>query len=190
MFGGLGTKEVVAMDRGMRVRSRAHGEQQTKRCPRCGEVLFADMDVCYGCLYNFKKHDEEASFGLVVPDDWDAGLPPYELSDEPAAGYAYMQTFAYAFGLRVRDAMLEVIVPVIPAGITVGRGDGCDVVLRAPAVSRQHVRIEPKGDGAVVTDLGSTNHARLEGAEVSDSSFMEVGDTLDVCGVLLTLMRW
>ena len=31
-----------------------------KRCPRCGEVLFDDMDVCYGCLYDFGRNREEA----------------------------------------------------------------------------------------------------------------------------------
>lgn len=25
----------------------------TKTCPRCGATLFADMDTCYGCLYDF-----------------------------------------------------------------------------------------------------------------------------------------
>lgn len=30
-------------------------EPQTKACPRCGELLFADMDVCYGCLYDFSR---------------------------------------------------------------------------------------------------------------------------------------
>ena len=28
---------------------------QTKRCPHCGALLFADMEVCYGCLYDFGK---------------------------------------------------------------------------------------------------------------------------------------
>ncbi len=27
----------------------------TKTCPRCGAVVFADMDVCYGCLYDFTR---------------------------------------------------------------------------------------------------------------------------------------
>ena len=34
------------------------GETETgglKTCPRCGAKLFADMDVCYGCLYDFTK---------------------------------------------------------------------------------------------------------------------------------------
>lgn len=29
--------------------------ERTKTCPRCGQVLFADMDVCYGCLYDFSR---------------------------------------------------------------------------------------------------------------------------------------
>lgn len=30
----------------------------TKTCPRCGEELFADMDVCYGCLYDFWREQQ------------------------------------------------------------------------------------------------------------------------------------
>lgn len=29
-----------------------------KTCPRCGAKLFADMDVCYGCLYDFTSEHE------------------------------------------------------------------------------------------------------------------------------------
>lgn len=28
-----------------------------KTCPRCGAKLFDDMNVCYGCLYDFEKTD-------------------------------------------------------------------------------------------------------------------------------------
>ena len=28
---------------------------ETKTCPRCGQVLFSDMAVCYGCLYDFRR---------------------------------------------------------------------------------------------------------------------------------------
>lgn len=31
-----------------------------KTCPRCGAKLFADMDVCYGCLYDFARGGEPA----------------------------------------------------------------------------------------------------------------------------------
>jgi hypothetical protein len=76
-------------------------EYATKVCPRCGEELFADMRVCYGCLYEFPpardvtapasstvpKTEESASAaeepalpGLVEDEPflWDAGLPPAE----------------------------------------------------------------------------------------------------------------
>lgn len=35
-----------------------------KTCPRCGEILFADMDVCYGCLYDFSRDDRARSEAL------------------------------------------------------------------------------------------------------------------------------
>lgn len=28
---------------------------QTRTCPRCGAELYADMKVCYGCLYDFTR---------------------------------------------------------------------------------------------------------------------------------------
>ena len=28
---------------------------ETKTCPRCGSELYADMSVCYGCLYDFSR---------------------------------------------------------------------------------------------------------------------------------------
>ena len=30
-----------------------------EKCPRCGAELFEDMDVCYGCLYDFTKPIEQ-----------------------------------------------------------------------------------------------------------------------------------
>lgn len=61
-------------------------EMTTKVCPRCGEVLFADMDVCYGCLYDFTKDDRgrqpmEIDLSRYRADDLD-GLP---MGSAPAA---------------------------------------------------------------------------------------------------------
>lgn len=227
----------------------------TKRCPRCGEVLFSDMSVCYGCLYNFERNDKESSVGLLVPDDWDAGLPPLGLleddsygeqssfeavesnndqgaswnggsppvgvsmsssgvgiesfdsnwREEPARSVPMEHSAARTggdaddvgsvcavrgkLGLRVCDAALEVVVPLVPGGITIGRGDDCDIVLHAPSVSRRHVRVEMDAKGVLVRDLGATNRAKLNGLEVTDSKDMSVGSALDVCGTLLTLVR-
>lgn len=30
-------------------------QEGTKICPRCGQLVFEDMPVCYGCLYDFEK---------------------------------------------------------------------------------------------------------------------------------------
>lgn len=43
---------------------------RTKTCPRCGATLFEDMDVCYGCLYDFRH----------VPEP--LGLPTLEMGSE------------------------------------------------------------------------------------------------------------
>lgn len=44
-------------------------EGTTKVCPQCGELLFADMDVCYGCLYEFPRRGQQppsAAHGLSL----------------------------------------------------------------------------------------------------------------------------
>lgn len=43
------------------------GAGATKTCPRCGAVLFSDMNRCYGCLYAFPEQDPEV--GLMTPDE-------------------------------------------------------------------------------------------------------------------------
>lgn len=42
-----------------------------KICPRCGEMLYEDMQVCYGCLYDFSRKDNgpsEIAAALDEPD--------------------------------------------------------------------------------------------------------------------------
>lgn len=51
------------------------GAGATKTCPRCGAVLFSDMNRCYGCLYDFPEQDPEV--GLMMSDE------PWEDVDEP-----------------------------------------------------------------------------------------------------------
>lgn len=51
------------------------GAGATKTCPRCGAVLFSDMNRCYGCLYDFPEQGPEV--GLMTPDE------PWEDVDEP-----------------------------------------------------------------------------------------------------------
>ena len=66
----------------------------TKTCPRCGQLLFADMNVCYGCLYDFSRHaraeKSPGATGAAMPALEEELLPgdllPEELlPDEPVS---------------------------------------------------------------------------------------------------------
>jgi len=50
----------------------------------------------------------------------------------------------------------------------IGREEGADIRLEEPLVSRGHARIEARGDGYVVLDLGSTNLTKVNGAVVTE----------------------
>ena len=52
-------------------RSGANDEAgATKTCPRCGAVLFSDMNRCYGCLYDFPEQASEAN-PMTLDEPWE-----------------------------------------------------------------------------------------------------------------------
>ena len=168
-----------------------------KRCPRCGMELFSDMGVCYGCLFDFSRAGSPGP-GLPPQDDldeprgWDEGIPPFELEEDGRT----LELSGMPLGARtsgvpsvwVRGSELEVVVPIPKDGLNVGRLPSNDVVLHSAAASRRHLRVSLVSGGAVVEDQGSTNPAMLRGRAVDDLARMQVGDTLDVCGTLFTLV--
>lgn len=62
--------------------------------------------------------------------------------------------------------------------ITIGRVDECDVVITSPGVSRQHVRIERRGGGLVLTDLGSSNGTYVNGQRIGEPTELFNGDQI------------
>lgn len=51
-------------------RSGANDEAgATKTCPRCGAVLFSDMNRCYGCLYDFPEQVSEVN-PMTLDEPW------------------------------------------------------------------------------------------------------------------------
>lgn len=65
-----------------------------------------------------------------------------------------------------------------PRGYTVGRSPACDVVVADPSVSRMHARLGPRPDGYVVTDLGSRNGTRVNGALIDTATLLRDGDVV------------
>ena len=51
----------------MELTRSARGSYETKMCPRCGAELYADMSVCYGCLYDFTRDVGHAPGALPSP---------------------------------------------------------------------------------------------------------------------------
>ncbi len=67
-----------------------------------------------------------------------------------------------------------------PAGATIGRSRGCDVVLSDPNVSREHAEIRPRGGSWVVADLGSTNGVSLNGRRINGPQVIKPGDEIEL----------
>ncbi len=67
-----------------------------------------------------------------------------------------------------------------PAGITLGRSRQCDVVLDDSNVSREHAEIRPRGGSWVLTDLGSTNGASLNGRRIERPEVLKPGDEIEL----------
>ncbi len=62
----------------------AGGGYAKKGCPRCGQLLYADMEVCYGCLYDFRRKDNGPSEVAAALDEPD-GLGDVCSGSRPAA---------------------------------------------------------------------------------------------------------
>jgi pSer/pThr/pTyr-binding forkhead associated (FHA) protein len=62
--------------------------------------------------------------------------------------------------------------------LEVGRDEDVAIQVDEPLVSRRHARIERRGEGWVVVDLGSTNFTRVNGQRVRRERELAHGDEL------------
>ncbi len=67
-----------------------------------------------------------------------------------------------------------------PAGVTLGRSRGCDIVIEDPNVSREHAEIRPRGGSWVLNDLGSTNGSCLNGRRIEGPEVIRPGDEIEL----------
>ena len=230
-----------------------------KTCPRCGARLFEDMDVCYGCLFDFTH--QPADVGLPDPEEVlgvqgpPAEEPPEELPDaagfepsavaegpepaqgsqlpsapeqlemsesseepeavnvatttvrkqvtrpahaaaEPAGTPAGDKTISLGkarpkpsgIAVRVLTRDFAATVPVEMPGLSVGRDDANDLVVRSRAVSRRHVFLCPTEQGLFLEDLGATNPALVDGVPMGLDQEVLPGSIIDICGARLEVV--
>ena len=86
---------------------------------------------------------------------------------------------AEAFLVVLSDAGDEVATQ-IPGALTVGRGEGADLSLADPEVSRRHASIRVDGTTVVVEDLGSANGTRVNGEPIETATRVESGGLIEL----------
>lgn len=143
-----------------------------RACPQCGAMMFDDMSLCYECLCDTSAEDaDELATDTFVEDGADA-------KDEGRPRWT----------VRVKTHDVTVCVPLPPSGLTVGRGSSCDVVLHEPSVSRSHLHIVPRGTDVIVSDLGSKNHAVLDGQPIDRDMTWHAKQLISICGTTFALV--
>ena len=85
---------------------------------------------------------------------------------------------------------LEVECPVFPTGMSVGRDSENDIVIRNRSVSREHLMLMPTESGVLVSNLGATNPASVDGSLLLGEALLNPGQSVDVCGVKIGVLAW
>ena len=70
--------------------------------------------------------------------------------------------------------------PIESDRVTIGRGEGCDVVLMERQVSRRHAQIRRLNSQYVLEDLGSRNGTYVNGREVIGPYVLQDGDEIQI----------
>ncbi|HEV8323201.1 MAG TPA: GGDEF domain-containing protein [Myxococcota bacterium] len=67
-----------------------------------------------------------------------------------------------------------------PEPVLLGRGEGCEVLIPDPGISRQHARVELRADKFFVVDLGSTNGTLVDGVRIKDAEPLREGNRIQL----------
>lgn len=74
-------------------------------------------------------------------------------------------------------------------GVTIGRGESCQIVLGDTYASQFHARVFPRDGAWFVEDLGSTNGTYLNRAKVMEPTPLGVGDEIRIGKTTLEASR-
>ena len=90
------------------------------------------------------------------------------------------------YWLRVEEEGTREIVPIVPEGVTIGRGAENTVVVADRRSSRHHCRVLPTPQGLLLEDLGSRNGTVLAGTTVS-RTIVQPGDEFRIGNASFTI---
>jgi hypothetical protein len=170
------------------------------RCPTCGRALPGPLARCERC-----EHGAPAAATVMRPPAGKAPPPEGPDGDAPArARFVPDLSPTVLERLNMTEEYLEKTVtlrerPVLvvssgnlagqvydlstESALSVGRSRANDIILTDVAVSSQHCRIRPEGEGFEVVDLKSTNgtfvnEQRVDGRrQLTEGDKLRVGDT-------------
>ena len=163
---------------------------ETRVCPICGQELFDDMRICYGCMHEFSDMTRSSqALQLAALPDIEIDEPDELLADGEADGDDVREASEDpVLMLRIATDDAQATIPVPQNGIVIGRDPLCDVVLKAHVVSKRHLRIIPLSSAVIIEDLGSTNPAVFKGREVRETAVIRIGESFEVCGARFTVV--
>lgn len=157
-----------------------------KKCPMCGSVATDDAAICFECLYSFDLMSCVAMAPVAAPDQPEqepealVGFTPADLGGPNPSDYEVI----------VRDEEMGTRrFPFGTGSLHVGRLPTNDIVLNDKTVSRRHLHVFFEQGEVWVEDFGSPNPARLNGVALSGKSPFKVGDTLQIRGATLELVK-
>jgi hypothetical protein len=78
---------------------------------------------------------------------------------------------------KIKNSLVEKIIPLAPDETAIGRGNNNDLVLLDRTVSREHALISLEPDGYILTDLNSTRGTFINGVRC-ESKLLEEGDEI------------
>jgi hypothetical protein len=136
-------------------------------------------------------HSQRAASDGAVPDDaaTSGSAAPGEaatsvlVADVDDVGGTTDPTLAVRTGV---DAGLTLVLD--GRRITVGRGSGCDLVVRDTTVSREHAAFVLRGETWWVLDLGSTNGTRINGLRAAEHPIVP-GDRIELGDVVVEFVE-
>ena len=141
-----------------------------------------DAPLLDGCS---DPSDFDPSYGPFCDMDYDPADADVDEADETGDLSEVARNPRWGLVMEWRGVRAPMAIPV--GGLTIGRAPDNDVVLRASAVSRHHVSVEPDDGVVLVRDAGALHPATIDGEEVSDCAPWMPGSMLDICGAKFSL---